>query len=69
MNIGKSTKVALAQRGKDIKWLTAELGVTRQRAHEIAKSEGSSTATIDKLAKAFNLKASDFIALGEVEFE
>jgi len=69
MNIGRSTKVALAQRDKKTAWLCEQLGVSRQQAHGITVRASASASTIERLAKAFNLKPSEFVALGEDEPE
>lgn len=65
MNVGKSVKVAIALNGKSINWLAEQLNVGRVRASVIANSERANQETIEKLASVFNLKASEFIALGE----
>lgn len=68
MNIGRSVKVALAQRSKTVTWLSLQLGISRTRASTIANSENASMATIKKMADIFNMPASEFIALGEQEY-
>lgn len=65
MNVGKSVKVAIAKSEKSVGWLATELGVGRVRASVIANSEKASQETIEKLASVFNMKVSEFIALGE----
>ena len=65
MDIGKSTRIALAQRDKSSSWLAELLGVTRQQISSIRKSTTANSSTIEKLAAAFELKASEFIALSE----
>lgn len=68
MNIGRSVKVALAQRGKTVTWLSEQLGISRTRTSTIANSERASLANIEKLAAIFELTASEFIALGEQDY-
>ena len=69
MDIGKSTRIALAQRGKKMQWLADQLEVSKQRASQIAANEDSNTDTVKRLCKVFEIKkASEFIALGEVEY-
>lgn len=67
MNIGRSTKIALAQRDKNNQWLADEMGVHRSHITRIKSQSNATGATIEILASAFNLKASEFIALGEVD--
>jgi DNA-binding Xre family transcriptional regulator len=68
MNIGRSVKVALAQRSKTVTWLSEQLGISRTRTSTIANSERVSLANIEKLAAIFELTASEFIALGEQDY-
>jgi len=65
INVGRATKVALAQRNKSIIWLAQELNTSRQNVSVIANRAGAKSQTIDRLADAFELSASEFIALGE----
>ena len=65
MNIGKSIKVALAMRNMKQNQLAAQLRKTPRWINSLANSEGASTATIEMLASAFSMKASEFVALGE----
>jgi plasmid maintenance system antidote protein VapI len=65
MNIGKSTKICLAKTEHNTAWLADQLGITTARVSAIVSAEHHNTATIDKLAKAFGLSVSEFIALGE----
>jgi transcriptional regulator with XRE-family HTH domain len=69
MDIGKSIRIALAQRGKKAVWLAGELGITKQAVSQLMTKRSATGATIKKLADAFNLKASEFIALGEIDFD
>lgn len=65
MNIGKSLKVALAQRDMKQNQLAAKLKKTPRWINDLANNETASSATIQMLAGAFDMKASDFVALGE----
>ena len=65
MDIGKSTKVALAMKGLKTSWLVEELGVTRQTAWVYTTSKGASAKTITMLADLFDMPVSDFVRLGE----
>lgn len=65
MNIGKSIKVALAQRNMKQNQLADRLGKSARWINLLANSKGASTETITMLAAAFDMKASEFVALGE----
>lgn len=65
MNIKKSINVACAQRGWSKKQLAEKMQVTRQRISNIGQQKSPRHETVEKLANAFGLKASEFIALGE----
>lgn len=65
MNIGKSIKVALAQRDMKQNQLADQLGKSARWINLLANSKGASTDTIEMLAKGFGMKASEFVALGE----
>lgn len=65
MNVGKSLKIALAQKGMKQNALAAQLGVTTVWISRLANSEKAGTTTVEKLAAAFDMKISEFVALGE----
>lgn len=65
MNLRKSIKVALAQGGISQKLLAEQLHMTQSSMSQLAAQESCTGATMKKLAKAFGLKVSEFIALGE----
>lgn len=67
MHTGRSLKVALAQRDQTIGWMADQMGVSRQRISKIANSDTATPRTIRRMSEIFNLKCSEFIALGEVE--
>ena len=60
MNVGKSIKVALAQRDLNQTQLAAQMKCTQVWINRLA-----SMATVESLAAALNMKVSDFLALGE----
>lgn len=65
VNVGRSIKVALAQREKTVQWLAEQLECSRTHASNLANTPSASSRTIDRLAMVFNLSAANFIALGE----
>ena len=65
MNIGKSIKKALENNGQDAVWLAKRFGCSKQHVHQLIRSYSANGNTIDKLAEAFELEASEFIKLGE----
>lgn len=67
MNIKKSIRVALAERDKNMAWLTDQLDVSRARTSKIANAEALNSKSLERLSKIFGLSVSEFIALGERE--
>lgn len=65
MNLRKSIKVALAQRNMEQKALAEQLHMSQSSMSQLAKQESCTGATLQKLADAFGLKVSEFVALGE----
>jgi len=65
MDIGKSIRVALAERDKKASWLADELGIERQNITRIIKTGKASTGTMEKIANALEINLSELIALGE----
>jgi len=65
VNIGKSVKVALAQHEKDVSWLKKQANVSRQSAWLYSTKRNQGAEVIQKLASIFDMKESEFIALGE----
>lgn len=65
MNIGRSTKIALAISGQNNKWLADQIGVTTSQASRIKGQKGVSSPTLVILADVFKMKVSEFVALGE----
>ena len=66
MNVGKSIKMALVKAGKKQTWLAEQLGISSRQVSKLASKESASGETIEKMANVFDMKASDFLALGEV---
>jgi len=65
MNVGKSLKIALVKEGRNQKWLAEKLSMSQQNINNIANGSGGNANTIKKIASAFDMSASEFIALGE----
>lgn len=65
MNVGKSIKVALAQKGMSQAELAKRMGLTHTWVSALANKPKASTATIEALASQFDMKVSDFVRLGE----
>lgn len=67
MNIKMSVKVALARHDMTVKELAERMGVSRTRVYDIIKQPAPRITTIQKVADAFDMRVSGFIALGETE--
>lgn len=65
MNVGKSLKVALAKSGISQAELAKRMGLTHTWVSALANKPKASTATIEALAKQFDMKVSEFVVLGE----
>ena len=65
MNLKKSVMVALAQRGLKQKDLADKVGMSQGSMSQLVGQTSCTGATLMKLAKAFDLKVSEFVALGE----
>ena len=65
MNTGNSIKVALIHKGWSQKDLAEKLGVTKQTISVLANGKICSAARLNDLSEVFEMKVSDFIALGE----
>jgi DNA-binding Xre family transcriptional regulator len=65
MNIGKSIQIALIDKGWQKKDLADKMGVTRSTISNLVKSSTCTGQALDNLCEVFDMKASDFIALGE----
>lgn len=65
MNIKRSINIALAKEDKDKSWLLEQLGMKQPQLSALIKANKANTATINRIAVVFNMKLSEFIALGE----
>lgn len=65
MNLRKSIKTALLQRDMSQKQLAEQLGMTQTSMSQLAAQTSCTGATLQKLAGAFGMKVSEFVALGE----
>ena len=65
MNIGKSIKIALINKGMKNKDLAEKLGVSPPKVSVLCGKPTCSGKMLDQLCTAFEMKASDFVALGE----
>jgi hypothetical protein len=65
MNIGKATRIALIRKDKKAKWLADEMNVSVAMVRKILYCTHANTKQAEKLANVFDMKTSDFIALGE----
>lgn len=65
MNVGKSIKVALAKKEMTQQDLAAKMAVSRPYVSQLAGKEHAGMGTVVLLACAFDMKVSEFVALGE----
>lgn len=65
MDVGKSIRVALAKKGMSQKQLAEQLGMLPTSLSQLAAQKSCTGSTLNKLAAAFGMKASEFVALGE----
>ena len=65
MNIGKSTKIAMASSDTTNKMLMKEFGATNATVCAWRRKNTQNGDTIQKLADYFGMSASDFVKLGE----
>lgn len=65
MNIKKSVKLALIESDKRQTWLAGEMGLTDSALSSLLVTNRPNAGAIEKMAKAFNMKVSEFVALGE----
>tara|TARA_R110000782_G_C14819187_1_gene413753 strand:- start:19922 stop:20116 length:195 start_codon:yes stop_codon:yes gene_type:complete len=63
MNIKKSIRVCLAVKGMTMPELAEKLEVSITRVYRLA--DNPTALTINRIAGAFGMKASEFLALGE----
>lgn len=67
MNIKMSVKIAMARHDMTVRELAEKMEVSRTRVYEIIKQPAPLITTVQKVANAFGMRVSDFIALGESE--
>lgn len=65
MNVGKSIKVALAKREMNQQDLAEKMKVTKPYVSQLAGKAHAGMGTVSILAEAFDMKVSEFLALGE----
>lgn len=65
MNFRRSLKLALAQRDMTQKALAEKLGMRETSLSQLAAQTSCTGATLQKISDAFDMKVSDFVALGE----
>ena len=65
MDISKSMHICLKRVGMQKKELAEELGTTPQTVSIMSKSKYCSPDLLEKMCVLFDMKASEFIALGE----
>ena len=66
MHIGKSTRKAMFEQELKAAEVAERMGYGIDRVYQLRRTRISASATsIEKLAEAFGMKVSEFIALGE----
>ncbi len=65
MNLGKSIKIACALNDMTQGEAAEKANVLQPQLSLITRTNSCQSATLEKMAKAFKLKVSEFIALGE----
>jgi len=65
MNVGKSIEIARAQKGWKSYELAEKLGIAPASLSALKKRESCTGDMLGKLCDVFDVKASEFIALGE----
>jgi DNA-binding Xre family transcriptional regulator len=65
MNIGKSLKIALLQNDMEQADLANRMGIHQSNISRIACCKTITTETLERIAKAFDMKVSEFVAIGE----
>lgn len=65
MNLRKSVMLALASKEMMQKDLAKQLGMSQGSMSQLVNQKSCTGATLQKLAGAFDMKVSDFVALGE----
>jgi len=65
MNIGKSLKISLLKNNMEQSDLAQKLGIHQSNISRIANCKTITTETLERIAGAFNMKVSEFVAIGE----
>ena len=65
MNLRKSVMIALAQRDMKQRDLAEKVGMSQGSMSQLLGQTSCTGATLVKLADAFGVKVSEFVALGE----
>lgn len=65
MNLRKSVMIALASKEMKQKDLADQLGMSQGSMSQLVNQKSCTGATLQKLAGAFDMKVSEFVALGE----
>ena len=65
MNLKKSINVCLAENEKSTVWLQEVLGMSQPQFSSMMRRNSAQLSTLEKIANAFGLKISEFIAKGE----
>ena len=66
MHIGKSFRIAVVKTGLSVDDIAKKMDVGKDRVYQLRRTRISTTCThLEKLAKAFGMKVSEFIELGE----
>jgi len=65
MNIGKSLKIALLKNDMEQSDAAEKMGIHQSHVSKISCGKAITTETLARLAKTFDMKVSEFIALGE----
>lgn len=65
MNIGKSLKMSLLKNDMEQSDLADKIGIHQSNISKISCGKTITTATLERLATAFNMKVSEFVAIGE----
>lgn len=65
MDIGKSLKMALIKNNMEQSDLATKIGIHQSNISKISCGKTITTETLSRLATAFNMKVSEFVAIGE----
>jgi len=65
MKLERSLNIAMAIKDRDARWLSKKLRVSIAQVSAIKTSKNPTTDTLQRLADAFEMKPSEFLALSE----